>query len=245
MNFRFLIFLLLPILATAQEKPPAKLIHVIVALCDNESQGIMPVNARIGNGDDLHNNLYWGCSDGFGRFFKNSKEWELTKTETADVPDAEVLQRLTFVHNKTGAMLLAEAWRGREIRKATEHLFHLLESDGGPDLVAYIGHNGLMDFVLDSRNSVKPDETRNKKSAIVLCCKSDAFFSARLKRAEVEPVLMTDQLMYPGSFLLKAALEGWLRKEKPDEIRERAARAYATNQKISTKAARGIFTKIE
>jgi hypothetical protein len=32
--------------------------HVIVALCDNEYQGIVPAPKAIGNGDDPHNNLY-------------------------------------------------------------------------------------------------------------------------------------------------------------------------------------------
>jgi len=31
--------------------------HVIVALCDNESQGIVPVPARLGNGQDPGSNL--------------------------------------------------------------------------------------------------------------------------------------------------------------------------------------------
>ena len=31
--------------------------HVIVALCDNESQGIVPVPARLGNGHDPGSNL--------------------------------------------------------------------------------------------------------------------------------------------------------------------------------------------
>ncbi|MBS1655648.1 MAG: hypothetical protein JSU05_12430, partial [Bacteroidetes bacterium] len=39
-----------------------KTIHVFVALCDNKYQGIVPVPAKIGNGQDPANNLYWGCS---------------------------------------------------------------------------------------------------------------------------------------------------------------------------------------
>ena len=36
-------------------------IHVFVALCDNEHQGIVPVPEKIGNGKDPANNLYWGA----------------------------------------------------------------------------------------------------------------------------------------------------------------------------------------
>ena len=37
---------------------PGRVVHVIVALCDNRYQGIVPVPERIGNGDDPRNNLY-------------------------------------------------------------------------------------------------------------------------------------------------------------------------------------------
>jgi len=62
--------------------PPAetgrdfKVIHVYVALCDNASQGIAPVPARIGNGDDPANNLYWGTADGARTIFSRSKNWK-------------------------------------------------------------------------------------------------------------------------------------------------------------------------
>jgi hypothetical protein len=46
-----------------------KIIHVFVALCDNDSQGIVPVPKKIGNGNDPDNNLYWGCGYGVRTFF--------------------------------------------------------------------------------------------------------------------------------------------------------------------------------
>ncbi len=51
--------------------------------------------------------------------------------------------------------------------------------------------------------------------------------------------------MYPGSFILHDALEGWLRQENKEAIRDRAGRAYAKNQKISVSAGRGIFAELE
>lgn len=41
-----------------------KTIGVFVALADNASQGIVPVPAAIGNGDDPERNLYWGTAGG-------------------------------------------------------------------------------------------------------------------------------------------------------------------------------------
>jgi hypothetical protein len=54
-------------------------IHVVVALCDNVNQGIVPVPKSLGNGQDAKNNLYWGAGFGVKTFFKNSKEWTLVK----------------------------------------------------------------------------------------------------------------------------------------------------------------------
>ena len=50
-----------------------KLIHVLVALCDNQFQGIVPVPAKIGNGDDLviqHDAAFRLVSDVAGVFQK-------------------------------------------------------------------------------------------------------------------------------------------------------------------------------
>jgi hypothetical protein len=33
-------------------------VHVLVALCDNEHQGIVPVPKKLGNGSDIAGNLY-------------------------------------------------------------------------------------------------------------------------------------------------------------------------------------------
>jgi hypothetical protein len=35
-------------------------VHVFVALADNQHQGIVPVAAILGNGEDPQHNLYWG-----------------------------------------------------------------------------------------------------------------------------------------------------------------------------------------
>jgi hypothetical protein len=52
-------------------------------------------------------------------------------------------------------------------------------------------------------------------------------------------------LMYPGSFILHDALEVWFKNGTKKEIREAAAKAYAKNQRISTKGARTVFSEVE
>ena len=100
-----------------------------------------------------------------------------------------------------------------------------------------------MEFDVLQKAPTTPRKT--KKDAVVLCCKSDAYFDTMLTTAGVSPVLMTDQFMYPGSFLLKAAIDGWLLGESPTKIRDRAAAVYAKNQKIRVSAARGVFTHLK
>src|SRR5262245_55578846 len=153
---------------TAAAPQPAKrnsgkLIHVLVALCDNEFQGIVPVPARIGNGDDPANNLYWGARFGVKTFFKRADDWRLISE--AQNPRAGILERLVFKHRTKNVYLVADAYRGREIKRCVADFFEFtagragetinansieLYAGGGADLVAYVGHDGLMDFSLDS-----------------------------------------------------------------------------------------------
>src|SRR5688500_17366703 len=53
-----------------------KVVHVFVALCDNEHQGIAPVPAKLGDGRDPANNLYWGAMYGVKTFFRRSPDWK-------------------------------------------------------------------------------------------------------------------------------------------------------------------------
>lgn len=90
-------------------RPPASLsgrydtatrtIHVMVALCDNRYQGIVPVPAKIGNGQDPAGNLYWGCAYGVRTFFRKSKSWILVGSRKGRGP---VLERLVFRHKASG-----------------------------------------------------------------------------------------------------------------------------------------------
>jgi len=236
-------------------KYSGKVIHVFVALCDNDSQGIVPVPARIGNGDDPANNLYWGCAEGVKSYFSRSRDWRLVSTQND--PSENVLERCVFQHRQSKAMIIADAYRGSNIKDATADFLasasgnreesieiasagkHIeLDIAGSADLVSYIGHNGLMDFSLPFPSKA---EGAGAKDAIVLCCISERYFWPALRKSGARPLLMTTQLMYPGAFILGAALDGWLRGEGAEPIRERAAKAYADNQKISAKAARGVF----
>jgi hypothetical protein len=180
-------------------------IHVFVALADNVNQGIVPVSASLGNGDNAATNLYWGAAFGIRTFFSKNKAWDLISVTPN--PSATILERCIFKHRHTSVLLVADAYRGKEISQAT---WDFLEAAGGKpgeklkigdtqfhtagsaDLVAYIGHNGLMDFKLHSQPKRRDDRQRR---AIILACASKQFFSTALQQSGATPLLWTTNLM--------------------------------------------------
>jgi hypothetical protein len=227
-----LTILLIASAAVAQATP--RHVRVFVALCDNKTQGIVPVGAKIGNGDDPDSNLYWGCSDGFGSLFRHSSRWKVIASDK-DISET-ILRRLTLRHAEGDIDLVADAYRGSQIQQCLKD-FEQAATSNKYDVVAFIGHNGLMDFNLEVPNKTEGNDTE----VIVLCCLSEKYFGDRLSTAGCRPILMTQQLMYPGSFLLHAAIEKWRSGGTPTDLRRAAAAAYAKNQKISVRAATGVF----
>jgi hypothetical protein len=231
-------------------------VHVFVALADNDHQGIVPVARILGNGDDPEHNLYWGSAYGVKTFFSRSPEW--TRLGCAQAKPA-VLERCIFLYNKAEVYLIADAYRGIEIRQA---ILDFLDSAagggtdsipipgpilsparklpiyGGAALVTYIGHDGLMDFQL-------PKYLRQRdgihRDAIVLACASKQFFGEAIRTGGAYPLLWTTNLMAPEAYTLKAALDGWIAGENREQIRDRAAAAYDKYQKCGSRAARRLL----
>jgi hypothetical protein len=91
------LFFITTTIARADES--AKVIHVLVALCDNDYQGIVKVLKHLGNGDDPKSNLYWGCSEGVKATFSKSPHWKLLKT--IPKPNSVILERAIFHHTSS------------------------------------------------------------------------------------------------------------------------------------------------
>ena len=206
-------------------------VHVTVALCDNESQGIVPVPAAIGDGDNPRTNLYWGAMYGVKSWLKRDG-W---KVEKAASPHEYVLERI-IARKKIGnrdVILTADAWRGSRIREAITSFLERASMDGA-DVVAYVGHDGLMEFDVSPR----VHRATKKPRAIVLACVSLQYFDKHLKRAGSTPLLLTTGLMAPEAYTLTAAIEAHVRGAN---VREAAAQAYHKYQKCGVKAARRLF----
>ena len=236
---------------TAKIENPGRVVHVLVALCDNENQGIVPVPAALGNGEDAQKNLYWGAAYGVKTYFSKSANWQKI-SETAN-PKENVLQRIVFKHRSANVFLVADAYRGSKMRETIDDFFaatagarrenlavgdQTLQILGGAALVAFVGHNGLMDFELENQPAKRDDDVRD---AVILACASRNYFSAPLKKTSAVPLLWTSNLMAPEAYILHDALEGWTRRESAEQVRTRAAGAYAKYQKISLRAARNLL----
>lgn len=238
------------IINTIPFKNTSKVIHVFVALCDNKYQGIVPVPPKIGNGQDPENNLYWGCGFGIKTFFKKSKEWQLVKSEKYS---GMILERLIFKYKTKDVYLIADAYNGKEIENCTKDFLNsnagnikdtiivnkkTIGINANANLVAYIGHNGLMDFNLS-------DDYNNSDSlhrdCIILACKSQKYFSNYIKNSKSNPLIWTTQFMAPEAYTLHDALTGYANKENATQIHLRAAKAYSKYQKCSINAAKKLI----
>src|SRR5215472_191938 len=71
----------------ARAQSPARTVHVFVALADNKNQGIVPVSAKLGNGDDAEHNLYWGAAYGVKTYFARSSDWQLLSSRQRPKPE--------------------------------------------------------------------------------------------------------------------------------------------------------------
>jgi len=249
-----------PLTRLPTEKPAAdiaktqnrsKVIHVLVALCDNENQGIVPVSATLGNGQDPVRNLYWGAAFGVKTFFSKSANW--TKVSETKNPKPGVLERVVFKHKSDGTILVADAYDGSQMKETIDDFLtaasgnkrenievagEIIQVFSSANLIAFVGHDGLMDFHYEKRITKKDEDPRD---AVILACASKQYFAAPLKRTGAQPLLWTTNLMATEAYILHEALEGWIKNETGEQVRVRAANAYAKYQKISQSAALGLF----
>jgi len=219
----------LPLTAlAAQEK--TRTVHVFVALADNQHQGIVPVPAALGNGDDPGRNLYWGAAFGIRTFFRRSEDWNGIATDQK--PKPAIIERSIFEHRASGTIMVADAYQGSEIKQALTDFFQAAAGANSEtisissasakqprsvpvsaDLVVYVGHDGLMDFPLSPEFPTQPSANR---LAIMLACVSKSYFRELLRKTGAQPLVWTTGLMAPEAYTLKAALDGWILQESKE-----------------------------
>lgn len=228
-----------------------KYVHVLVALCDNKNQGIVPVPEKIGNGQDPANNLYWGCSFGVKTFFKNQNNWKLIKQ--INNPSKYIYERIIFKSKTNNIYLVADAYDGAAIKQTTIDLLNYaaglrkekilidtisIKIGGSADLICYVGHDGLMDFSLDTY-PLKTDD--KKREVAIFACASKQYFYQSIQKTGAYPLLWTTNLMCPEAYTLEALVNSWMLNKSREEIREKVAQAYHKYQKCGIKGARNLL----
>lgn len=240
--------LFIPICFLIAQEP--KTIHVLVALCDNTYQGIVKVPKGIGNGQDANTNLYWGCGYGVRTYFRKSADWKEVKCYKLD---SIRLERIIFKHKTKNYYLIADAYDGRNIKDCTIDLLRACSGAkkdsitidnkkigllGKAEVVAYIGHNGLMDFSLQGKTENTDGVTRQ---AIILACASRQYFKYQIKSTGANPLLWTTHLMAPEAYTLHDALATYINGGTDEAVRESAAAAYNKYQKCGLKGAKRLL----
>jgi len=253
-------FIFIPFISHFAHAAEPLIVHVFVALADNKHQGIVPVPAALGNGDNPAQNLYWGAAYGMKTFFgKKSPAWKLEYCRSA--VSESVLERCVFsARNHPSAYLVADAYRGRKIDKAMTDFMHSaagklpldesnprhqpaihIQASNSATLSIYVGHNGLMDAPLQAIARTFPTGTAQGRQAVVLACKSQMYFADYLNRSGAQSLVLTYDFMAPEAYVVEGIVEGRRHNETAEQIRIRAAKAYAKYQKISETSARRMF----
>lgn len=248
---KLLLTILFAIIFINNASEQIRTVHVLVARCDNENQGIVPVHKSLGDGKKPNTNLYWGALYGVKTFFNKSIDWKQIASLKTENPN--ILERLLYKHATKNIYMLADAYDGEKIKTCVENFLRAsngqlpinvnhntlsLEFGGQADLLAYIGHDGLMDFDVDIKYDNKVEKI---KDVIILACYSKQYFLPEIEKAKANPVLWTTHLMAPEAYTLKSAIDGWIENESGIQIKERAAQVYNKYQKCGINAARNLF----
>jgi hypothetical protein len=162
-------------------------------------------------------------------------------------------------HGKdTPVYVVADAYDGARIRDAITDMVHYaagehplvvqargregdvqLDAGGHASLLAYVGHDGLMEFEVEEPDH--PADGARPRAAVVLACESHSFFQRILGKAGAEPLVLTYGLMSPEAYTLDAILQHWFGGDSPAQVRESAAAAYDHYQHCGLNGARRLF----
>ena len=237
-------------------------VHVVVALCDNQNQGIVPVPKHLGNGQDPNSNLYWGALYGVRTFFPRRGGW--TALPVDGQTNTEIRERLVFFREVTRGdgvvpvYIVAEAWDGAEIKSAIGRFFEIasgvgteqvsfrrgskqatISAGGSAHLVAFVGHNGLMDFSFRGTAERMPRQVAS--SSIVLACASKPYFLDLLRGVGSHPCCSRLDSWHrrPTRWTLRSDLRA--QGGSVAAVRDAAATAYHAYQRCGRQAARNLF----
>jgi hypothetical protein len=234
--------------------------HVVVALCDNRYQGIVPVSKTLGDGQNPRTNLYWGAAYGVHTYFSRANRYK-----TVDAlwdTESSVLEKVVFQGQvrrdqiQAPLFIVAEAWDGKHISGAISRFLRMaaghdpcavkigndpnsIRAGGDSAVVAFVGHNGLVDFTAPC--NPEPRVGARPRSSIVLACASKPYFLDLLREGGSHPLLLTTGLMAPEAYSLEAALAAFAAGGSPENVHEAAASSYDRFQHCGKRGALNLF----
>ena len=230
-------------------------IHVYVPLCHNDQ--VDCGSSLAGKPDNLKHNLYWGAVFGQKRFVsRKSSKWSEVTVErgSGNVLLERAVYRRSFPGEPWGreapitAWVVFDALHGDAIDQAIDGLYReaagggvLTLNDGEArvmpiNVVGYAGHNRMMD-------GKKPPTTESTAAipSFVFACYSRSYFEDELKQRGSTMLLSTRALMAPEGYAVDGLVTALAQNAPRSELREAAASAYATWQKITLETAKRIF----
>ena len=224
-------------------------VEVHVPLCDNS---IIPCgNARLGDGENPETNLYWSTTPGFGRWFaRRGGGWKrevLAETGDKDVLTVHVYRRTVRASSawrKAGAPatfsleVIVRAWRGTAIDRALAQYAKDVSADDGAHIVAWVGHNRLMDLA----SFEWPAPAKTTKGTIAIACHTAAYMEESVSASTRVPLLMTRDFLFANAAPLEGAVLAFASGGTYAQIRSDAAAAYAGVRKKPVNKIAGAFT---
>jgi len=245
-------------------------VQVHVPLCEN--QIIWCGNERLGDGDNPRTNLYWSTSGGFvGWFKRKGSGWKQVMRQQHD--GAKLLETRVWKRRTpaTGAWrrrgvdapfdvyVVAYAWRGTEIDSALEAFVAdaygdvarsitlpdrtTLAAGGAARVVAYVGHNRLMDIPeYDWEAAERRHAGTRVKAVIAVACSTAPYMADSVPSPRRVPLLMTRDLLFAGAHSFEGAVSAFARAASLARILHSAVEAYAKGQGKPAKRVRYVFT---
>ena len=155
--------------------------------------------------------------------------------------DHVILQRAIFTKtfpNGAKVYLVADAYRGDSMTVCLDDYFNSLSENkkdtliigkdtiginGGADLIAFNGHNGLMD---ENTKFEKANSQTRPKDAVSISCASSGYFKINYLETYSYPLVHTTNLLYPGAFILEGILNEWAMLKSDIDCKKAAGNAY-------------------
>jgi hypothetical protein len=154
-------------------------------------------------------------------------------------------------------VVIAEAWDGSAIAAAINRFLRLaaghdpesiaspatgvatVAAGGDAAIVAFVGHDGLMDFPASSRPLARRGAL--PRSSIVLACASQQYFFDLIHAGGSHALLLTTGLMAPEAYSLEEALHTFAAGGSPRDVRRAAATVYDRVQHCGFTGALRLF----